>query len=110
CPAPTGLRGFSPTLIPMQSSSPSSVPSLERCHFSGLAGGGMSALAWYLRLSGRAVSGSDRAFDNADPAVAGTRAAMERAGITVTPQDGTGLTAAHTALIVSTAIEGDGPE
>ena len=70
----------------------------------------MSALAWYLRLSGRAVSGSDRAFDRADPAVADTRAAMERAGIVVTPQDGTGLTGAHTALIVSTAIEGDGPE
>lgn len=85
-------------------------PSLSHCHFSGLAGGGMSALAWYLRLSGRAVSGSDRAFDQGDAAVARARADMERAGMRVTPQDGSGLTKDTTALIVSTAIEADSPE
>ncbi|HEX2613717.1 MAG TPA: Mur ligase family protein [Fibrobacteria bacterium] len=90
--------------------SSSSSPSLASCHFSGLAGGGMSALAWYLRLSGRAASGSDRAFDKGDAAVAATRAAMEHAGIRVTPQDGSGLTTDTTALVVSTAIEGDSPE
>ena len=83
-------------------------PSLSSCHFSGIAGGGMSALAWYLRQSGRAVSGSDRAFDRGGQTEA--RAAFESAGITVTPQDGSGLTAEHTALVVSTAIEGDSPE
>ncbi len=88
----------------------SRLPSLASCHFSGLAGGGMSALAWYLRLSGREVSGSDRAFDRGDPAVAQARAAMERAGMRVTPQDGSGLSEAATALVVSTAIESDGPE
>src|SRR5690606_30948246 len=87
-----------------------SSPSLDRCHFSGLAGGGMSALAWYLRQGGHVVSGSDRSFDRQDPAVAATRAAMERAGMTITPQDGSGVTAATTALIVSTAIEGGSPE
>ncbi len=70
----------------------------------------MSALAWYLRLSGREVSGSDRAFDKGDPSVAEARAAMARAGMRVTPQDGSGLTEGATALIVSTAIEGDSPE
>jgi UDP-N-acetylmuramate--alanine ligase len=70
----------------------------------------MSALAWYLRQGGHVVSGSDRSFDRQDPAVAATRAAMERAGMTITPQDGSGVTAATTALIVSTAIEGGSPE
>src|SRR5690606_38971400 len=60
----------------------------------------------------RQVSGSDRAFDRAkesglpDP----QRAAFEAQGIHVTPQDGSGLTADHTALVVSTAIEGDSAE
>jgi UDP-N-acetylmuramate-alanine ligase len=83
-------------------------PSLAHCHISGLAGGGMSALAWYLRFSGREVSGSDRAFDQGGQA--SQRAAFEAHGIRVTPQDGSGLTAAHTALVVSTAIEGGSPE
>jgi UDP-N-acetylmuramate-alanine ligase len=68
----------------------------------------MSALAWYLRLSGRTVSGSDRAFDQGRQAE--QRAAFEERGIVVTPQDGSGLTAQHSALVVSTAIEGDSPE
>ncbi len=68
----------------------------------------MSALAWYLRFSGRAVSGSDRAFDQGRQGE--QRAAFESHGIVVTPQDGSGLTAQHTALVVSTAIEGDSPE
>lgn len=107
-----------PTPVPPEypvthSTPPSTVPptpSLSHCHFSGLAGGGMSALAWYLRQSGHAVSGSDRSFDRDDPAVAETRAAMEAAGIVITPQDGSGIVAATTALIVSTAIEGGSPE
>jgi len=70
----------------------------------------MSALAWYLRLGGREVSGSDRSFDKGDAAVASTRAAMERAGMVITPQDGSGVTAETSALIVSTAIEGGSPE
>ncbi len=67
-------------------------------------------MAWYLRLGGQSVSGSDRSFDRNDPAVAQTRAAMEQAGILITPQDGSGVTAQTSALIVSTAIEGGSPE
>ncbi len=83
-------------------------PNLDHGFFSGIGGGGMSALAWYLRQGGRAVSGSDRLFDrNGAPAL---RAAMEAAGIMILPQDGSGPSPEHTVLVVSTAIEGDSPE
>jgi len=93
-----------------------STPSLDYCHFSGLAGGGMSALAQYLRFAGKKVSGSDRLFDQAgvnDIESAEKRAYFEEHGILVFPQDGSGLRGGpdgHTALIVSTAIEAGSPE
>jgi UDP-N-acetylmuramate--alanine ligase len=96
----------------MAESQPASAPSLEYCHFSGLAGGGMSALAQYLRFSGQRVSGSDRLFDS-DPEnkeAAEKRAYFTEHGIGVFPQDGSGLTPEHTALVVSTAIEAGSPE
>ena len=68
----------------------------------------MSALAQYLRFAGREVSGSDRIFDQAGEDE--KRAYFERIGIQILPQDGSGLGANHSALIVSTAIEGDNPE
>lgn len=68
----------------------------------------MSALAWYLRLSGREVSGSDRAFDQGR--LPEQRAAFAHSGIAILPQDGTAPADNCTALIVSTAIEGDNPE
>lgn len=68
----------------------------------------MSALAWYLRLGGREVAGSDRVFDRGGaPAL---RAAFEEHGVRIVPQDGNGPSKDHTALIVSTAIENDSPE
>jgi UDP-N-acetylmuramate--alanine ligase len=85
-------------------------PSLAYCHFSGLAGGGMSALAQYLRFAGKEVSGSDRLFDQDNKEAGEKRAYFLEHGIHVFPQDGSGLSEAHTALIVSTAIEGDSPE
>ncbi len=85
------------------------LPSLfDHCYFSGIAGGGMSAVAQYLRFSGRAVAGSDRSFDRG--AEAGKRAYFEGLGIRLYAQDGLELTADHTALILSTAIEPDHPE
>ncbi len=68
----------------------------------------MSALAQYLRFAGREVSGSDRGFDRGGEA--GKRAYFQRHGIRIFPQDGSGLEPAHSALIVSTAIESDNPE
>src|SRR5215217_2100143 len=70
----------------------------------------MSALAQYLRFTGREVSGSDRLFDQGNLEAIEKRAYFESHGIAVTPQDGSGLTAAHTALVVSTAIEAGSPE
>lgn len=70
----------------------------------------MSALAQYLRFAGREVSGSDRLFDQGNTEAIEKRAYFEGHGIRVTPQDGSGLTSAHTALIVSTAIEAGSPE
>ncbi len=88
--------------------------SLEYCHFSGLAGGGMSAIAQYLRFAGKQVSGSDRLFDQDNVQLksdAGEkRAYFSEHGIRVFPQDGSGLTPEHTALVVSTAIEAGSPE
>ncbi|HKP95854.1 MAG TPA: Mur ligase domain-containing protein [Fibrobacteria bacterium] len=75
--------------------------------FSGIAGTGMSALAQYLAFQGTPVSGSDRSLDRG--AETGKRAYFERIGITLAPQDGSGLDGCS-CLVVSTAIEARNPE
>jgi UDP-N-acetylmuramate-alanine ligase len=75
--------------------------------FSGIAGTGMSALAQYLAFQGTSVSGSDRSLDRGGEAV--KRAYFERIGITLFPQDGSGLDGCS-CLVVSTAIEAQNPE
>jgi len=81
--------------------------SLSGWHFSGIGGSGMSAIAFYLLGRGRKVSGSDRLFDQGK----GTsiRRALESAGASIHPQDGSALDPG-TTLIVSTAVEADVPE
>ena len=79
-----------------------------RFHFAGLGGSGMSALAQFLGLRGGRVSGSDRAFDRGERA--DERAALERLGIAIHPQDGSGLTDDCAALVVSTAVEEQVPD
>ncbi len=74
-----------------------------RFHYAGLGGAGMSALAQFQAMTGRRVSGSDRAFDHGERA--GLRAQLERLGIAVLPQDGSGLGPDCAALVVSTAVE-----
>ncbi len=81
--------------------------SLSRWHFSGIGGSGMSAIAFYLLGRGRKVSGSDRLFDQGKGV--SIRQALETAGATIHPQDGSALDA-DTTLIVSTAVESDVPE
>lgn len=74
-------------------------------HFAGIMGSGMSAIAQYLAWSGHAITGSDRiAF--ADE-MKETKEKLERCGCILFPQDGSGITAATEALIISTAIEDD---
>jgi UDP-N-acetylmuramate--alanine ligase len=79
-----------------------------RFHNAGLGGAGMSALAQFQVMTGGRVSGSDRAFDRGERA--GLRAQLERLGIAVLPQDGSGLGSDCSALVVSTAVEETVPD
>jgi UDP-N-acetylmuramate--alanine ligase len=79
-----------------------------RFHYAGLGGSGMSALAQFQVMTGGRASGSDRAFDRGGRADA--RARLEKLGIAVHPQDGSGLEGDCAALVVSTAVEADVPD
>ena len=79
-----------------------------RFHYAGLGGAGMSALAQFQAMTGGRVSGSDRAFDRGERA--GLRAQLERLGIAVLPQDGSGVGPDCVALVVSTAVEDTVPD
>ncbi|OGR51693.1 MAG: hypothetical protein A2049_10345 [Elusimicrobia bacterium GWA2_62_23] len=77
-------------------------------HFSGIGGVGMSALAQVAAMEGRPVSGSDRDFDRGRNLE--VRAALEKLGIKIFPQDGSGVNDATSELALSTAIEDTNPE
>ncbi len=79
-----------------------------RFHYAGLAGSGMSGLAQFQVMTGGHASGSDRAFDRGERA--SLRAQLENLGITVMPQDGSGLGPDCAALVVSTAVEEQVPD
>lgn len=78
-----------------------------RLHFVGIAGSGMSALAQYRALGGGLTSGSDRALDRGQQGT--DRALFERLGVTLFPQDGSGVLGAA-ALVTSTAVEAEIPD
>ena len=79
-----------------------------RFHYAGLGGAGMSALAQFQVMTGGTASGSDRAFDRGERE--GLREQLERLGIAVVPQDGSGLRHDCAALVVSTAVEEQVPD
>jgi len=79
-----------------------------RFHYAGLGGSGMSALAQFQAMGGGRASGSDRGFDRGERPE--SQAQLERLGIAVTPQDGSGVDAETAALVVSTAIEETVPD
>ncbi len=79
-----------------------------RFHYAGLGGSGMSALAQFQVMIGGRASGSDRAFDRGERPEA--RAKLERMGIEILPQDGSGLASDCAALVVSTAVESEVPD
>jgi UDP-N-acetylmuramate--alanine ligase len=79
-----------------------------RFHYAGLGGSGMSALAQFQSMTGGKASGSDRAFDRGERA--NLRAQLDRLGIKVLPQDGSGLGPDCAALVVSTAVEDEVPD
>lgn len=83
-------------------------PGPGRFHYAGIGGSGMSALAQYQVMRGGRASGSDRAFDRGERP--GSRSQLEALGITITPQDGSGIFGDCAQLILSTAVEQDVPD
>ena len=79
-----------------------------RFHYAGVGGSGMSALAQFQAMLGGHASGSDRGFDRSERPEA--RAQLERLGVKVYPQDGSGLAGDCGALVVSTAVEDSVPD
>ena len=76
--------------------------------FIGIAGTGMSAIAQYLKASGKNISGSDRQFQK--DIFNENRAALELVGITCFEQGAGGITADIDLVVVSTAVEDTVPE
>jgi UDP-N-acetylmuramate--alanine ligase len=76
--------------------------------FIGIAGTGMSAIAQYLKASGKNISGSDRQFQK--DVFNENLAALELVGITCFEQGAGGVTADIDLVVVSTAVEDTVPE
>jgi UDP-N-acetylmuramate--alanine ligase len=71
--------------------------------FCGIGGSGMLPLASIVRAQGARVAGSDRSLDQGR--LADKFAYLERQGILLFPQDGSGLTGAGQILVTSAAVE-----
>jgi len=76
--------------------------------FSGIGGSGLSAIAGFMTDKGHTVAGSDRAFDN-DP-MHPLKKRLQSGGISIMPQDGSGLDDSFDLAVFSTAVEPDMPE
>ncbi|MET0250663.1 MAG: Mur ligase domain-containing protein, partial [Novosphingobium sp.] len=76
--------------------------------FCGIGGSGMLPLALILRAQGAAIAGSDRSRDQGRSA--NKFAWLERQGIALFPQDGSGVTSAEQTLVASAAVEDSVPE
>src|SRR5947209_4597316 len=76
--------------------------------FCGIGGSGMLPLACILRAQGATVAGSDRALDQGR--VGDKFAFLERQGIALFPQDGSGLTDPEQVLVASAAVEESVPD
>ncbi|MEI6946858.1 Mur ligase domain-containing protein [Paraflavisolibacter sp. H34] len=85
-----------------------SLNQVNNIFFIGVAGSGMSALAQYLRGTGKEVGGSDRYFLPGQPNE--TRDKLEAEGIRCFLQNGEGITPETGLVVVSTAIEDTVPE
>jgi UDP-N-acetylmuramate--alanine ligase len=71
--------------------------------FCGIGGSGMLPLASIVRAQGAEVAGSDRSLDQGR--LAEKFAFLERQGIALFPQDGSGLTSPQQILVTSAAVE-----
>ena len=84
------------------------IKDFQNFFFIGIAGAGMSALAQYLKGTGKNVSGSDRYFK---PGIYNeTKAKLEAEDIRCFEQNGEGIHSSVQLIIVSTAIEDTVPE
>jgi UDP-N-acetylmuramate--alanine ligase len=77
-------------------------------HIVGIAGSGMCAAAEVSLACGYRVSGSDRYADRNTPLPMLNR--LRAAGCVICSQDGSGITPATDAVVISTAIEADNPD
>lgn len=76
--------------------------------FSGISGNGMNPLARIMKLEGYEVVGTDKAFDLG---LANTRKTeLEKLGIKIFPQDGSGITDDIKTLYISTAVSSENPD
>jgi UDP-N-acetylmuramate--alanine ligase len=76
--------------------------------FCGIGGSGMLPLALILRARGAKVSGSDRALDQGR--LTDKFAFLRNAGITLFPQDGSGVTDPNEIVVASAAVENTIPD
>ena len=76
--------------------------------FCGVGGSGMTPLALIVKARGAAVAGSDRARDQGRNAE--RFAFLQRRGVALYPQDGSGLTSRDQTLVVSAAVEESIPD
>ncbi|MEE9368587.1 MAG: Mur ligase domain-containing protein [Pontiella sp.] len=79
---------------------------MRSVHFIGIGGVGMNGLAQLAAQSDYSVTGSDRTYDPE----AELFQCLEKLGIQVFPQDGSGIDAHTTQVVYSTAIESDNPD
>lgn len=82
--------------------------SLQKIHFIGIFGSGMSALAQYLRYTGCKITGSDRFLFSND--TAGIKKNLISIGCSLFEQNGSGIDRSTDAVCISTAIENDNPD
>ncbi len=79
---------------------------MQRVHFIGIGGVGMNGLAQLAAQSGYSVTGSDRAYDPD----AEVFQCLEKLGIKIFGQNGSGVNDETTDVVFSTAIESDNPD
>jgi UDP-N-acetylmuramate--alanine ligase len=81
---------------------------MAKIFFSGIGGSGMSAIACFMADRGNVIVGSDRSFDsNPDNPICRI---LKEKGITIVPQDGSGIDHSFDFAVFSTAVEDDQPE
>ncbi len=80
-----------------------SLKEIQKLHFIGVAGTGMSAIAQYLSAGGKTITGSDRYFHPTEKNE--TQEKLVEEGVQCFLQDGSGIDEQTQVIVISTAIE-----